>query len=111
MPADVPDESVQRVLAGERIGATEDRYLAMFGLPVLVFGATSEQLDLVRRRCAERQLTVAIFIDELFGTANDVANRAAVRAVASDRLTLAGLAVHDRRNAVDKALRGLRLHP
>lgn len=91
--------------------ASGQRYLAMFGLPVLLFEATSEQLDLVRRRCAERQLTVAIFIDELFGTDNDVTNSAAVRAVASDKLTLAGLAVHDRRNAVDRALRGLRLHP
>lgn len=91
--------------------ASGQRYLAMFGLPVLVFGATGEQLDLVRRRCADRQLPVAIFTDELFSTDNDVANRAAVRAVASDKLTLAGIAVHDRRAIVDKVLKGLRLHP
>jgi hypothetical protein len=86
-------------------------YLAMFGLPVLVFGATAEQLELVRRRCADRQLAVGIFTDELFSTDNDAANRAAVRAVAADKLTLAGLAVHDRRSTVDKVLKGLRLHP
>jgi hypothetical protein len=91
--------------------ASGQRYLAMFGLPVLVFGATAEQLDLVRRRCADRQLPVAVFTDELFSTDNDVANRAAVRAVASDKLTLTGLAVHDRRGTVDKVLKGLRLHP
>jgi hypothetical protein len=78
---------------------------------VLVFGATAEQLELVRRRCADRQLAVGIFTDELFSTDNDAANRAAVRAVAADKLTLAGLAVHDRRSTVDKVLKGLRLHP
>jgi hypothetical protein len=91
--------------------ASGRQYLAMFGMPVLVFGATAEQLDLVRHRCAERQLTVAIFTDELFSTDNDAANRAAVRAVAPDKLTLAGLGVHDRRATVDKVLKGLRLHP
>ena len=91
--------------------ASGQRYLAMFGLPVLVFGAAAGELDLIRRRCADRQLPVAIFTDELFSTDNDVANRAAVRAVASGKLTLAGLAVHDRRATVDKVLKGLRLHP
>lgn len=91
--------------------ASGQRYLAMFGLPVLVFEATAGQLDTVRRRCQDRDLRVGIFTDELFGTDHDAANRAAVRAVASDKLTLAGLAVHDRRAAVDKILKGLRLHP
>jgi hypothetical protein len=91
--------------------ASGQGYLAMFGMPVLVFSATAEQLALVRQRCADRQLTVAIFTDELFTTNNDADNRAAVRAVASDKLTLAGLGIHDRRGTVDKVLKGLRLHP
>lgn len=86
-------------------------YLPMFGLPVLVFGATGAQLSEVRRRCADRGLAVAIFTDELFGTDNDLDNRAAVRAVPAEKLNLAGVAVHDRRNLVDKVLKGLRLHP
>ena len=91
--------------------ASGERYLAMFGLPVLIFGATAEQLDLVRRRCQERRLPTVIFTDELFSTDHDAANRAAVRAVPSDQLTLAGIGLHDRRNVVDKVLKGLRLHP
>ena len=91
--------------------ASGQRYLAMFGQPVLVFGATGAELDTVRRRCADRSLPVAIFTEELFTTNDDVANRTAVRAVPSEKLTLAGLAVHDRRATVDKVLKGLRLHP
>lgn len=91
--------------------ASGRRYLAMFGLPVLVFGATAEQLATVRSRCADRDLSVAIFTDQLFSTDNDADNRAAVRAVSPEELALAGLAVHDQRPVVDKVLKGLRLHP
>lgn len=91
--------------------ASGQPYLAMFAMPVLVFGATAEQLAEVRRRCAERQLAVAVFTDELFITDNDNDNRAAVRAVSSDKLALAGIGVHGRRASVDKVLKGLRLHP
>jgi hypothetical protein len=91
--------------------ASGQRYLAMFGLPVLVFAADAEEMAAVRRRCAERDLPVVIFTDELFSTYDDAANRAAVRAVASDKLALAGIGLHGRRAAVDKVLKGLRLHP
>lgn len=91
--------------------ASGQPYLAMFGLPVLVLGAAAEQLDTVRRRCRDRGLPMAIFTDELFGTDHDAANRAAVRAVPSEKLTLAGLAVHEQRAVVDKVLKGLQLHP
>jgi hypothetical protein len=91
--------------------ASGHSYLAMFGQPVLVFSASSEELDVVRRRSADRDLPVAIFTDELFSTGDDEANRAAVRAVASEKLTLAGLGVHGGRSAVDKIVKGLHLHP
>jgi hypothetical protein len=38
-------------------------------------------------------------------------NRAAVLAVAAEEMSLVGLAVHGPRNAVDKILKGLPLHP
>jgi hypothetical protein len=87
------------------------QYLAMFGLPVLVFAADGEQLDAVRRRCADRELPAVIFTDELFSTYDDEANRAAVRAVEPEKLSLAGIGLHGRRTVVDKVLKGLHLHP
>ena len=46
----------------------------------------------------------------LFATGNDRDNRAAVRAVATEELDLMGLAVCGPRNAVDKVLKGARMH-
>jgi hypothetical protein len=58
-----------------------------------------------------RGLCAAVYTEELFGTDNDVDNRAAVRAVSADRLKLVGLAAYGPRGSVDRALDGLRLHP
>lgn len=54
----------------------------------------------------QRGLRIAIYTRELFGTNNDVDNRAAVRVVPGEKLDLVGLAVHGARNAVDKVLKG-----
>ncbi len=90
--------------------ASGTRYLPMFRQPVLVFGATAEQLREVYRRAHSREARLAIFTDELFSTGNDADNRAAVRAVAAEDLAIAGLALHAPRNAVDKIVKGLALH-
>jgi hypothetical protein len=52
-----------------------------------------------------------VYSEELFATNNDVDNRAAVHAVPTEKLALVGIAMHGRRNAVDKALKGLSPHP
>ncbi|MEU7531013.1 DUF2000 domain-containing protein [Saccharothrix sp. NPDC042600] len=86
-------------------------YLAMFGQPVLVFAGGKEVLTAAHARAVGRELPVAVFTSDLFGTGNDRDNRAAVRAVPRDQLDLVGLAVHAGRNVVDKVLKGARMHP
>jgi hypothetical protein len=44
-------------------------------------------------RALDRGLDVAVYIEEMFRTGHDLANRAAVRAVAAEALPLVGLAV------------------
>ncbi len=91
--------------------ASGRRYLPMFRQPVLVFGATAAELRGVYERAVARGLPMAIFTDELFSTNHDEANRAAVRAVASADLALAGLALRAERKQVDAVVKGLSLHP
>lgn len=61
-------------------------------------------------RC-RRDLSVSPYTDELFSTGNDVDNRAAVAAVSTEDLSIAGFAVADDAKQVDKALDKLRFHP
>ncbi|HET6662950.1 MAG TPA: DUF2000 domain-containing protein [Acidimicrobiales bacterium] len=87
------------------------KYHPMFGIPVLVFAAGAAQLRRAFDRSRARGLAIAVYTDELFTTGNDADNRAAVAAVATEDLGLAGFAVAGDRRTVDKALDRLRLHP
>ncbi|GAA4462482.1 DUF2000 domain-containing protein [Phytohabitans houttuyneae] len=91
--------------------ASGTRYLPMFGQPVLVYAADLTALTQARAKAVERGLAVGVYTEELFTTGNDEDNRAAVRAVPAEKLRLVGLSVHGPRNAVDKVLKGLSLHP
>ncbi|HXV94555.1 MAG TPA: DUF2000 domain-containing protein [Pseudonocardia sp.] len=86
-------------------------YLAMIGQPVLVLAGSKETLTAAHARAVRRGIPLAIFTADLFSTGNDRDNRAAVRAVPGADLDLVGLGLHGPRNAVDKVLKGARMHP
>ncbi|MEU3794891.1 DUF2000 family protein [Streptomyces fructofermentans] len=86
-------------------------YLPMFRQPVLVLEGSKETLTAARDRALSRALPRSVFTSDLFATGNDRDNRAAVRAVPTAELDVVGLAVHGPRNAVDKVLKGARMHP
>jgi hypothetical protein len=86
------------------------RYLPMLRQPVLVFSGDAGLLTQTHRRARERELALAVYTHELFSTGHDAANRAAVRAVRTDDLDLVGIAVRGPRNAVDRVLKGARMH-
>jgi len=90
--------------------ASGHRYLPMFRQPVLVFAGSAAQLRRAYDRLRAGGLRFAVFTGDLFATGNDGDNRAAVKAVRSEDLRLAGLAVRGERKLIDKALKGLSLH-
>ncbi|MFC3505581.1 DUF2000 family protein [Micromonospora krabiensis] len=103
--------AVPELVGEEYRDADGTRYLPMFRQPVLVFAGDRSTLAGAHSRALDRGLPMSIFTQELFATGNDRDNRAAVRAVGRDKLDLVGLAVHGPRTAVDKVLKGARMHP
>jgi hypothetical protein len=104
--------SVRPELVGEPYADGSGRgYLPMFAHPVLVHAGDAAAVTRAFTRALARDLTVAVYTDDLFATGNDVDNRAAVAKVATQDLVLAGFAVAGPRRDVDKALDRLRLHP
>jgi hypothetical protein len=86
-------------------------YLPMFAQPVVVLIGDQTRINRAFGRARARNLSIAVYTDDLFSTGTDDDNRAAVGAVPTDELRLAGFsAIGDRRD-VDKALDKLRLHP
>lgn len=86
-------------------------YLPMFAQPVVVLVGDQTRINRAFGRARARNLSIAVYTDDLFSTGNDVDNRAAVGAVPTDELRLAGFSVIGDRRDVDKALDKLRLHP
>ena len=81
--------------------ADDNVYLPMLRQPVLVMTADAALLSAV---------TIAVYTRELFATGHDDANRAAVAAVAARDLDLVGVALRGPRNAIDRMIKGARLH-
>lgn len=91
--------------------ASKSTYLPMFAHPVMVFVSTGGELRRTLERATSRSVPVAIYTNDLFGTFNDVDNRAAVASVAREELDLVGIAFCAERKTADKVLKGLKLHP
>ena len=92
------------------VDGSGNRYLPMFRQPVLVYGADAPALRRAYERAMSRELELAIYTNELFVTAHDDANRAAVAAVASEDLDLVGIALRADRKLVDKVVDRLKPH-
>ena len=86
------------------------RYLALIGQPILIYGADRAALSRGLERALARNVTPALYTEEMFTTTHDAANRAAVKAVGRGDLNLVGLALRAERKVVDKILDGLKFH-
>jgi hypothetical protein len=85
-------------------------YLPMFRQPVLVFEGGKETLAKSHERAVSRGVALSVFTSDLFSTGNDRDNRAAVRVVNRVNLDLVGIAMYGPRAAIDKIIKGARMH-
>lgn len=95
----------------EYIDADGTRYLPLLVQPVLVFEAGAAKLKTVHERARRREVPIAIYTYDMFATGNDADNRAAVRAVETAELDLAGIGLRAPHRDADAILRGLNRHP
>src|SRR5260221_7931708 len=82
----------------------EDRsgtqYLPLIGQPILIYGADRAALTRALERALARNVKPALYTEDMFKTAHDAANRAAVKAVAPADLHLVGLSLRADRDVV-----------
>ena len=98
-------------LVGENYrDADGNDYLPMLRQPVMVMTADAEKLKSIRSKALGRAIPTAVYTEELFSTGHDAANRAAVAAVPAEQLNLVGVALRGAKNAVDRTLKGARMH-
>src|SRR6266853_2717025 len=68
------------------------KYLSLIGQPILIYGADRPALSRALERALARNVTPAVYTEDMFRTTHDAANREAVRVVARADLNLVGLA-------------------
>jgi hypothetical protein len=93
------------------IDAAGHRYANMCGQPILIFEAGLEGLQAAHRIGMERELILVPYVFSMFSTGHDEANRQAFLAEDPANLNLVGLALRGVRKGVEKATKGLSLHP
>ena len=90
--------------------ASGTKYLALIGQPILIYGADGPALSRALDRALARNVTPAVYTEDMFTTTHDAANREVVKAVARADLDLVGIAMRAERKMIDKIVDGLKFH-
>ncbi|MEM8812877.1 MAG: DUF2000 family protein [Pseudomonadota bacterium] len=102
---------VDPALLGERYAdASGQTYRSLLVQPVIVLATNGPGLAKIHGRALSRGVDMAIYIEDMFATGNDTANRATVERYRTEDLTLVGLALRDERKVVDKVTKGAKMH-
>jgi hypothetical protein len=78
--------------------------------PIIVLSAPSETLATIHRRALERGVRASAYIEEMFATGHDAANRAVFAEFGPDDAKVVGLALRADKKLVDKITKGARMH-
>ena len=79
--------------------------------PAIVLAADRDLIATVHRRALERGVRCALYIEEMFATGHDAANRAAFAEYGPDTAKVVGLALRAEKKLADKITKGARMHP
>ena len=78
--------------------------------PTIVLSADRETLKTIYGRAMERRIRFSLYIEDMFLTGHDAANRATVKQYAPDAMNVVGLALREDKKIVDKITKGARMH-
>ncbi len=90
--------------------ASAVNYSALCIQPMVVLKAPRPKLQTFLARAQRNAVKSAIYIEDMFATGHDAANRATVKQYATDELPLVGMAIRTERKLVDKIFKGAKLH-
>ncbi|AYM06950.1 MULTISPECIES: DUF2000 family protein [Agrobacterium] len=78
--------------------------------PVVVMATDQEALRKIHQRSLERDVTTSLYIEEMFATGHDVANRQVFSEFSPDNAKVVGMALRADKKIVDKITKGAKLH-
>jgi hypothetical protein len=92
------------------VDAVGNRFNALCIQPIIVLAAPAETLAAVHRRALERGVTASVYIEEMFATGHDSANRAVFAEFGPENAKVVGVALRADKKLVDKITKGAKMH-
>jgi hypothetical protein len=77
---------------------------------MIVLSADKETIAAIYRRAMEQSVRLSLYIEDMFKTGNDVANRTAVKQYQPEEMNVVGLALREDKKTVDKITKGAKMH-
>ena len=90
--------------------AAGNTYNPLLIQPTIVLSADRETLRAIYGRAMERRVRFSLYIEDMFTTGHDAANRAVVKQYAPEAMNVVGLALREDKKIVDKITKGARMH-
>ncbi|RSC38726.1 DUF2000 family protein [Agrobacterium sp. FDAARGOS_525] len=78
--------------------------------PIVVMAADQEALRKIHQRSLERDVTTSLYIEEMFSTGHDAANRQVFSEFSPETAKVVGMALRADKKIVDKITKGAKLH-
>jgi hypothetical protein len=90
--------------------AAGNRYSPLAIQPMIVLSADTAGIQTIYRRALERKVQFSVYIEDMFRTGHDAANRASVKQYRPEQMNIVGIALREARNVVDKITKGAKMH-
>ncbi|WP_439631582.1 DUF2000 family protein [Shinella sp.] len=90
--------------------ATGNVYNALSVQPIIVLSTDGATLSKIHARAVEREVAASVYIEEMFSTGHDAANRAVFAEFGPDNAKVVGIALHADKKTVDRITKGAKLH-
>ena len=85
-------------------------YNALSAQPIIVLSADSTTLAAIHERTLERRVKSSLYIEEMFATGHDAANRAVFGQFAPEDAKIVGVALREDKKVVDKITKGAKMY-
>ena len=78
--------------------------------PCIVLAAPAEKLHTIYERALDRGVDFSLYIEDMFATGHDAANRETVLKYQPDDMPVVGIALREDKKLVDKITKGAKMH-
>lgn len=87
-----------------------NRFSSLSIQPIIVLSANADTISAIHRRAIERGVVASAYVEEMFATGHDAANREVFSRFGPDDARIVGLAIRAEKRIADKITKGARMH-